>query len=157
MVYAVQSGGSAVRKDSFWKELNGSTAKFKESKGFRVIVGDFNARLGSITGDHAKNSNKGEFMRFVQDHSLTNMNVIRTFGEYTFHNIRTGDRSIIDYLLTDLEPSRILEHKVLPASLGTSAQTAHKALLTKIRQSKQLCLLDGGLSQMNIMNGFGFR
>ena len=122
-------------KESFWNELNGSTAKVQAEKGNRILVGDFNARLGPITGDHATNSNKKYLMAFVQDHSLINMIIIKTYGEYTFHNISTGDRSIIDYVLTDMEPFRITEHKVLPGSLGTSAQTAHKALLTTIRQS----------------------
>ena len=38
----------------------------------------------------------------------------------------------MDYLLTDIHVSKITEHKVLSGDLGTSAQTAHKALLTKI-------------------------
>ena len=60
------------------------------------------------------------------------MNVIRTYGEYTFHNIKNGDRSIIDYLLTDMEQYKIPVHVVLSGSLGTSAQTAHKAIFSKI-------------------------
>ena len=60
-------------------------------------------------------------------------NLVTTYKNYTFRNISNGSCSIIDYLLTDLHSSRILEHKVLGGDLGTSAQTAHKALFSKIR------------------------
>ena len=132
VVYAVQSGGSADKKLSFWKELNGSTSNLQQLPGHRILVGDFNARLGSITGDHTTNSNKKYLLDFIHDHSLINMNSIRTFGEYTFHNIKNGNRSIIDYLLTDMMEFKIPEHIILSGSLGTSAQTAHKAIFSKI-------------------------
>ena len=132
VAYAVHSGGSTAKKSSFWKELDGSTSKFQLKPGHRILVGDFNARLGSITGDHAKNSNKQYLLNFIQDHSLVNLNSIRAYGQYTFHNINNGDRSIIDYLLSDMDESQIPEHIILKGSLGTSAQTAHKAILSKI-------------------------
>ena len=132
VVYAVHSYGSAEKKLSIWKELNGSTTKFQQLPGRRILVGDFNARLGSITGDHATNSNKKYLLDFIHDHSLINLNTIRTFGEYTFHNIKNGDRSIIDYLLTDMAKYKIPVHVILSGSLGTPAQTAHKAIISKI-------------------------
>ena len=51
---------------------------------------------------------------------------------YTFINVSNGNSFIIDYLLTDIHASKIPQHRVLVGDLGTSAQTAHKALLTKI-------------------------
>ena len=131
-VYAVHSGGHNDMRTSFWKELGGSTTKFQEKQGSRILDGDFNSRLGPITGDHDTNANQDELLSFINDHSLLNMNIIRAFGKYTFHNISNGNRSIIDYLLTDMDECKIPEHEVLPGSLGTSAQTAHKAILSKI-------------------------
>ena len=128
-MYAVQVCGPADKKSSFWKELNGSTSAFQEKPGFRLLVGDFNARLGSVTGDHGANANKEQFLSFMYDHALINMNVVRSYGEYTFHNISNGDRSIIDYLLTDMGSFKVPEHVVLNGCLGTSAQTAHKTTI----------------------------
>ena len=78
------------------------------------------------------NANKEQFLSFMYDHALINMNVVRSYGEYTFHNISNGDRSIIDYLLTDMGSFKVPEHVVLNGCLGTSAQTAHKAILSKV-------------------------
>ena len=76
------------------------------------------------------------FLEFLEDHpSLSNINTLKIYGQYTFVNISNGARSIVDYLLTDLPLSKVIEHKVLPGDLGTSAQTAHKALFSKISLS----------------------
>ena len=86
-----------------------------------------------MSGDHATNANMLPFLEFLEDHpSLSNINTLKTYGQYTFVNISTGSRSIVDYLLTDLHPSKIIVHEVLSGDLGTSAQTAHKALFSKI-------------------------
>ena len=132
VVYAPQAYSTTSIKSAFYDELNGTTAKFQEKPGHRIIVGDFNARLGSVTGDHSFNSNQKVFTEYINNRALRNINVIKAYGQYTFHNITTGDRSIIDYLLTDMSPPNILEHEVLDGALGTSAQTAHKALLSKV-------------------------
>ena len=132
VVYAPQASAASDKKSLFWEELDVSTTQFQEKPGHRIILGDFNTRLGSITGDHASNSNKKAFTDYMTDHTLINLNVIKTLGQYTFHNINTGDRSIIDYLLTDMSVSKIQKHQVLNGALGTSSQTAHKALLSKV-------------------------
>ena len=134
-VYAPHAESTKEKKMSFYKELNGSTAEIQNKPGHVILVGDFNARLGDITGDHSTNSNKDAFIDFLDSHSLTNMNVLKAFGQYTFHNIRCDSRSIIDFLLTDLHESQIPVHIILPGSLGTSAQTGHKALFSKILAS----------------------
>ena len=117
---------------SFYDELNRSTTKLQTKPGHRVLVGDFNARLGGTTGDHDTNSNKHLFEDFTTTHSLINLNVLKTWGQFTFHNIRNGSCSIIDYLLTDMNESQIPVHLILPESLGTSAQSAHKSIFSKI-------------------------
>ena len=131
-VYAPTATSSNTKKVSFWEELNSTTSDFQDQPGHCILAGDFNARIGDLSGDHATNSNMGPFMEFLDNHPpLTNINVLRTYGQYTFINISNGSRSIIDYLLTDLPVSKVSEHKVLHGNLGTSCQTAHKALLTK--------------------------
>ena len=132
-VYAPNANSSESRKLSFYTELNRSTSQFQNLHGNCILAGDFNARIGRISGDHATNSNMGPFLEFLEDHPpLININTLKTYGHYTFINISNGNRSIIDYLLTDMHASKIQEHRVLGGDLGTSAQTAHKALLTKI-------------------------
>ena len=74
------------------------------------------------------------FLEYLEDHPpLINLNVLKTYGQYTFINISNGNSSIIDYLLTDMHESKVHEHKILQGDLGTSAQSAHKALFTKIK------------------------
>ena len=132
-VYAPTANSPKDRKLSFYRELSGTTSKFLDLPGQCILAGDFNARIGDISGDHATNSNMRPFLEFLEDHpSLTNINTLKAYGKYTFVNISNGNCSIVDYLLTDLHPSKITEHTILPGDLGTSAQTAHKALFTKI-------------------------
>ena len=130
--YAPTANSPTPKKTTFYKKLDGSTSIFHSKPGHRVLVGDFNARLGSITGDHGTNSNKDILMDFLNNDFLVNINLLKTFLQCTFHDISTGDKSIIDLLLTVMLPCRIPNHKILDGSLGTSAQTAHKAILTKI-------------------------
>ena len=131
-VYAPTANCPSNKKISFYNELNRMTSEFQSSPGYCILAGDFNARIGEISGDHATNSNMSPFLDFLDNHPpLTNINVLKTYGEYTFSNISNGSSSIIDYVLTDMHVSKIPEHKILRGDLGTSAQTAHKALLTK--------------------------
>ena len=132
-LYAPTANSSDKKKISFYNELNRTTSEFQSLPGYCILVGDFNARIGVISGDHATNTNMGPFLEFLDDHPpLTNMNVLKTYGQYTFFNISNGHSSIIDYMLTDMHASKITEHIVLSGNLGTSAQTAHKAILSKI-------------------------
>ena len=132
-LYAPTANSSETKKTSFWNELNHTTSEFQSLPGYRILAGDFNSRIGVISGDHATNSNMDPFLEFLDDHPpLANMNVLKTYGQYTFFNISNGHRSIIDYMLTDMHTSKITEHTVLSGNLGTSAQTAHKAILSKV-------------------------
>ena len=60
------------------------------------------------------------------------MNVLRSFGSYTFHKISNGSRSIVDHLLINMDSYKTLEHRVLPKSNGTSTQTENKVILSKL-------------------------
>ena len=132
-VYAPNAGTSEDKKICFYQELNRTTSKFQNLPGYCILVGDFNARIGKISGDHATNSNMGPFLEFLEDHPpLSNINVSKTYGQYTFINVSNGNSSIIDYLLTDMPVSKIAEHRILGGDLGTSAQTTHKAIFTRI-------------------------
>ena len=115
--------------DNFYDELNTTIPRF-QSKGHVLLVGDFNARLGVITGDHASNRNKEPFLNCLDEHRLTNVNVTHCWGQYTFENQSNLSRSIIDFLVTDLPTSNIKSHRVLPIIIGTSSQTAHHPLLS---------------------------
>ena len=137
-VYAPTASCPEKRKTSFYDELNRTTSKFQTFPGYCILAGDFNARIGEISGDHATNSNMGPFLEFLDSHPpLVNINVLKTYGQYTFVNISNGNSSIIDYMLTDMQASKIPEHNVLAGDLGTSTQTAHKALLSNITLTVQ--------------------
>ena len=64
----------------FYEELNSSISKYR-SLGSVILVGDFNARLGEVTGDHATNRNKTQFMACLEEHSLINHNIKHCFGQ----------------------------------------------------------------------------
>ena len=130
--YASTANNPTRKKTVFYKKLEGSTSIFRSKPGHRILVGDSNVRLGSINGDHDTNSNKEILKNFLNNNFLVNINLLKTFLQYTFRDMSTGDKSIIDFLLTDMLPCRIPKHKILDGTLGASAQTAHKAILTKI-------------------------
>ena len=137
-VYAPNASSPRDRITSFYNELNCTTFLFQDRQGHCILAGDFNARIGNVSGDHATNTNMDPFLDFINYHPpLVNFNVLKTYGHYTFVNISNGNSSIIDYLLSDIHPSKIVEHVVLPGHIGTSAQTAHKALLTTILQKSK--------------------
>ena len=137
-VYAPNATSPRDRITSFYKELNCTTFLFQDRPGHCILAGDFNARIGSVSGDHATNTNMDPFLDFINYHPpLVNFNVLKAYGHYTFVNISNGYSSILDYLLSDLHPSKIIEHVVLGGDIGTSAQTAHKALLTTILQKSK--------------------
>ena len=118
---------------SFYEELNSAISSFR-SHGHVILVGDFNARLGQMTGDHASNRNMTPFLDCLEEHCLTNVNITHCYGQYTFENQSNGSRSIIDFLLTDLPAESIKYHKVLPIILGTSSQSAHHPLFSVLRR-----------------------
>lgn len=62
------------------------------------VFGDFNTRLGVITGDHRINTRAAPFNRWINRHNLTNWNARLAYGKFTY---RQKDwRSIIDYVVS---------------------------------------------------------
>ena len=64
----------------FYEELNSSISKYR-SLGSVILVGDFNARLGEVTGDHATNCNETQFITCLEVYSLTNHKIMHCFGQ----------------------------------------------------------------------------
>ena len=81
-VYAPQASCHKDKRIDFYDELDGLTSSFRDKPGYCILAGDFNARLGSITGDHASNLNKDAFLDFIHDNFLTNINISKTWGIY---------------------------------------------------------------------------
>lgn len=65
-----------------------------------ILLGDFNARLGNITGEknNTTNSRSIPFFNFITHHGLTIQNIDLAYGKHTFIN-NTGS-SIIDFFIT---------------------------------------------------------
>ena len=72
--------------------------------GYRIVIfGDFNARIGFVVGDHAVNDLEYQFLSFIQSNNLRIINKKNHFGKLTC--FKNGGGSIIDYVLTDEDPS----------------------------------------------------
>ena len=61
-VYAPNASCIDSRKTSFYEELNSTTFQFQKRPGHCILAGEFNARIGDISGDHATNSNMNPFL-----------------------------------------------------------------------------------------------
>ena len=66
-----------------------------------IIIGDFNARLGSLTGDHllGRNINTTRLREIINNYQLKIINNKKHYGKYTFQ--RNKGHSIIDLVLTN--------------------------------------------------------
>ena len=63
-----------IEISELYENLSLKISEFQE-KGSRIaLFGDFNARLGSYSGDHATNSNAGQFKSFEEIHNLFLLN-----------------------------------------------------------------------------------
>ena len=67
-VYAPTANCPNSRKISFYNELNRTTSEFQSSPSYCILAGDFNARIGEISGDHETNSNMSPFLDFLDNH-----------------------------------------------------------------------------------------
>ncbi|KAG2190955.1 hypothetical protein INT47_005772, partial [Mucor saturninus] len=65
-----------------------------------ILLGDFNARLGNITGEknNTNNSRSIPFFNFITHHGLTIQNIDLAYGKHTF--INNSGSSIIDFFIT---------------------------------------------------------
>ena len=116
------------------------------SRGKVFLVGDTNARLGSVLNDRNSkgqvitNSNKPLFMDFLEYSGLSILNSIYCKGIPTYE-IVNRKKSIIDLCLTN-SPEMVQNFEVETTPFGFNSQTCHKALVTTImtNQSEQVHL-----------------
>ena len=100
------------------------------------LIGDTNARLGSVLEDRnlngrfTSNANEPLFLEFLEYSGLVILNSKYCRGVPTYEIINKK-RSIIDLCLTN-SPETVIDFKVEPRPLGVSCQTCHKVLTVKI-------------------------
>ncbi len=100
-----------IRKDMF-KTLQTDIANYYD-KGYIMLCGDFNTRLGILTGDYTNNkaiasSNHSQLLNIRDKFHLTIENCKSQFGIPTFHRLNTRNQttntSIIDLLIHNCPP-----------------------------------------------------
>ena len=118
--------------NSFYADLAHATLQF-QAFGNVLIVGDFNARLGKITGDTnpaggwAKNKNAPFFEAYIDATQLKLLNQMRAYGKPTFVRASQRATSIID--LACCSPNlEVSNFAVEP--LDTGHFLAHNTVLT---------------------------
>ncbi len=112
-----------------YENLSLKISEFK-AKGSRIaLFGDFNARLGSYSGDHATNSNAGQFKSFEEIHSLFLLNKLFCHGKPTYvkPTSSVNATSIIDFGLTD-SIGDVVNFGVSDTVFGIDAQKAHRLI-----------------------------
>ena len=106
------------------------------STGKVYLVGDTNARLGSLLNDRnlhgalTTNSNKPLFLQFLEYSGLVILNPMYSKGVPTYE-IVGKKRSIIDFCLTN-SPDTVCNFLISPRPFGVNSQTCHRALTTTI-------------------------
>jgi exonuclease III len=105
-LYCPHSGHPAAKRQHFYAELLDSCSQFA-SRGDVLLLGDFNARIGAISGDTATNANGPLFLDFLKSaFSDGEQNEFRCILNSAFgcHSVQTfqkrGQTSIIDYAIT---------------------------------------------------------
>ena len=141
----------------FYEVLTRDTLKYAAA-GDVLLLGDFNARLGDLTGDHAVNSNKEEFLAFLHTTKMINLNIIHAKGEYTYQDDRRGGKSIIDFGLINSESlNRVTKFHKLDYVFGSD----HRALEAHIKLDFRLELNHEAVvrrwSQISAKNAEKFR
>ena len=115
-----------------------------ENLGNIYIAGDFNCRLSASGDQNPDPVATAEFEGSALS-SLTNLNSTHAFKIPTYRNVtqkcKIGE-SVIDLCLTN-SPKSILSFQVLTEFLGTTAHSAHRAIVVKIRGTykDETCLL----------------
>lgn len=129
-LYCLHAGHSDTKREAFYAELLDSCTQFNLT-GDVLLLGDFNARLGAVSGDKGTNQNGPLLLDFLRsafsdgqdNHFQCLLN--STFGCQGFPTFaKRGQQSIIDYAITGPESlSRIarvhIETKV--QKLGANA------------------------------------
>ena len=122
-------------RSKFYSHLSQQFSKYS-ALGKVFLVGDTNARLGSVLNDRnlhgqlISNRNKPLFLEFLQHSGLTILNSIYCKGVATYE-IPNKKRSIIDLCLTNSTES-VQSFEIEPTPFGANCQTCHKALTTTL-------------------------
>lgn len=133
--YAPGSHHSLEIRNKFYDHFSSAYLKFS-SLGKVYLIGDTNARLGSILNDRnvhgqlISNANKSLFLEFLDFSGLVILNKRYCWGASTYE-IVNRKRSIIDLCLTNT-PENVLDFKIEPIPFGVNSQTCHKALTATI-------------------------
>ena len=127
-----------VRK-KFYDHFSREFQKYA-SRGKVFLVGDTNARLGSVLNDRNSkgqvitNSNKPLFLEFLEYSGLSILNSIYCKGIPTYE-IANKKKSILDLCLTN-SPEIVHNFNVETTPFGVNSQTCHKALVTTITMNE---------------------
>lgn len=95
-----------------------------------ILCGDFNARLGNLTGDSITNTRGNDLITFCEQRDLVVLNSSLSHGIATFNTFRRGviQQSIIDLFITNIpswnikSPSLIIDSDL---SLGSDHRLMH--------------------------------
>jgi hypothetical protein len=108
VVYAPQASCPKFDRELFFDELRNHVSIYKK-KGSVILMGDFNARVGlaskpndhvGMYGEPAKNANCALMWNLLKSENLYALNS-RKAGKGTFTRIRSGVKSILDYIVVD--------------------------------------------------------
>ena len=126
------------------------------SDGKVYLVGDTNARLGSLLNDRnlhgalTTNSNRPLFLQFLEYSGLVILNSKYSKGVPTYE-IVGKKRSIIDICLTN-SPDTVCGFQISPKPFGVNSQTCHRALTTtiRIRPPKETAIISRKRTKVNL-------
>lgn len=91
-----------------------------------ILCGDFNARMGDITGDHDTNTRGTLLKEWCEEHDFTILNSSLAHGQPTFLTWRNGREmsSIVDYFLSNIT----LQHSSINIRSDLSLGSDHKLM-----------------------------
>ncbi|KAG2205230.1 hypothetical protein INT47_009495 [Mucor saturninus] len=94
-----------------------------------IICGDFNARLGSLVGDHQTNPRGNRLLSWCSDRQLHILNETLAHGIATFTGSRLGQElsSIVDLFITNIAPSS-LSNSSLHVESDLSLSSDHRLM-----------------------------
>lgn len=108
-LYCPHAGYPVVKRRAFYNDLLDSCSTYA-AIGEVLLLGDFNARVGNISGDHASNENGPLLFEFLQtafadgEHGAYHCLLNPTFGHSGCPTFRArGQTSIVDYMITSRE------------------------------------------------------
>ena len=133
--YAPGSHHPLPARTKFYDHFSSQFSKFA-SLGKVYLIGDTNARLGSLLDDRnfrgqlTSNANKPLFLEFLEytGSVILNSKYLRGVPTYEIFNKK---RSIIDLCLTN-SPDSVFNFEIASTPFGVNSQTCHKALTLTI-------------------------